>query len=112
MKKLIELDAAIDEIKAVYEWHDTVTVDRLIQHFKALPTVGAVPVVHGRWIPITERYPDIEELVIVYDAAEDYMSTAMYRGHDWMLCGGYFVDADSFTHWMPLPEPPKEATNV
>ena len=45
MKKLIELDAAIDEIKAVYEWHDTVTVDRLIQHFKALPTVDAVPVV-------------------------------------------------------------------
>ena len=40
--------AAIDEIKAVYEWHDTVTVDRLIQHFKALPAADAVPVVRCR----------------------------------------------------------------
>ena len=45
MDDLISRQAAIDEIKAVYEWHDTVTVDRLIQHFKALPTVDSVPVI-------------------------------------------------------------------
>ena len=48
MDDVISRQAAIDEIKAVYEWHDTVTVDRLIQHFKALPTVDAVPVVRCR----------------------------------------------------------------
>lgn len=30
--------AAIDEIKALYEWHDTVTEDRTINHLKRLPS--------------------------------------------------------------------------
>lgn len=29
---------AIDEIKAIYEYHDTVTEDRIIDHFKRLPS--------------------------------------------------------------------------
>ena len=34
----ISRQAAIDEIKALYEWHDTVTEDRTINHLKRLPS--------------------------------------------------------------------------
>lgn len=38
MRDLISRQAAIDEIKALYEWHDTVTEDRTIDHLKRLPS--------------------------------------------------------------------------
>lgn len=34
----ISRQAAIDEIKALYEWHDTVTEDRAVDHLKRLPS--------------------------------------------------------------------------
>ena len=34
---------AIDDIKAVYEWHDVVTKDRLIEHMKMLPSAQPEP---------------------------------------------------------------------
>ena len=34
---LIDREAVIDDIKAMYEWHDVVTEDRLIEHMKRLP---------------------------------------------------------------------------
>jgi hypothetical protein len=38
MNDPIDRQAAIDEIKALYEWHDTVTEDRAIDHLKRLPS--------------------------------------------------------------------------
>ena len=38
MSDLISRREAIDEIKALYEWHDTVTEDRTIDHLKRLPS--------------------------------------------------------------------------
>lgn len=38
MDDLISRQAAIDEIKALYEWHEVVTEDRAIDHFKRLPS--------------------------------------------------------------------------
>ena len=35
---LIERQAAIEEIKAVFEWHDTVTMERMVEHFNNLPS--------------------------------------------------------------------------
>ena len=35
---LISRQAAIDDIKAIYEYHDTVTEDRIIDHLKRLPS--------------------------------------------------------------------------
>ena len=37
MDDLISRQAAIDEIKEIYEWHDNVTKERIIEHFKQLP---------------------------------------------------------------------------
>ena len=38
MEDTISRKMAIDEIKALYEWHDTVTEDRTIDHLKRLPS--------------------------------------------------------------------------
>lgn len=46
---LIERQAAIDDIKAVYEWHDTVTEDRILDHLHRLPPAQPERK-KGRWI--------------------------------------------------------------
>ena len=38
MDDLISRQAAIDEIKDIYEWHDNVSKERIIEHFKRLPS--------------------------------------------------------------------------
>ena len=38
MSDLISRQEAIDEIKEIYEWHDNVTKERIIEHFKQLPS--------------------------------------------------------------------------
>jgi len=42
MDDLISRQAAIDEIKSVYEWHDTVTMERLIEHLNNLQPIQPV----------------------------------------------------------------------
>ena len=38
MEDMISREKAIEEIKAVFEWHDTVTMERMIEHFNNLPS--------------------------------------------------------------------------
>lgn len=51
------------------------------------------------WIPVTERLPEVGMVVLVY--SEDDGVSVDYHGGDSF---GYAL----VTHWMPLPEPPKE----
>ena len=70
-----------------------------------------------RWIPVSERLPDDSELVMLFAPA------GTYTDFDWYDFGIYHKGSNSFlhigfplcaqflptsTHWMPLPEPPKE----
>ena len=70
-----------------------------------------------RWIPVTERLPELipcnagtaySEAVIVWTDNRKAM-IAVWDGVDWLCAMGYW-DAwgETITHWMPLPEPPKE----
>ena len=57
------------------------------------------------WIPVVERPPEEEGLylvAVVNDHERRYSKTAWYHGH-----GNWFLH-QKVTHWMPLPEPPKE----
>ena len=60
MSDTISRQAAIDEIKEIYEWHDNVSKERIIEHFKCLPS--AQP---ERWIPVSERLPEIKQHVLL-----------------------------------------------
>lgn len=61
-----------------------------------------------QWIPVTERLPENEEVLCINDYSF-YMV-------GWLHCddvGNYICESDSenmfdVTHWMPLPEPPKD----
>lgn len=65
------------------------------------------------WIPVTERLPSVEDKVIVAirdesgDTRYDYTNTGWYsgNGYKWVVEDEY---CSWVTHWMPLPEPPKE----
>lgn len=67
-----------------------------------------------RWIPVTERLPDPWEEVLVY-SRYDFCETAMYLGipGKWRVTWNHqMLEVDSITHWMPLPESPKEDDNA
>ncbi|MBR3587359.1 MAG: DUF551 domain-containing protein [Oscillospiraceae bacterium] len=68
-----------------------------------------------RWVPVTERLPKKMQYVLVRYKNND-MAVASWFGGDehirfWraMTDEGWCADCDTEpTHWMPLPEPPKE----
>lgn len=61
---------------------------------------GQVP----RWIPVAERLPDqCMDVLVRYRDKHILMGTA--RCDDWIEED---FDDGIITHWMPLPEPPKE----
>lgn len=68
-----------------------------------------------RWIPVTERLPQNYISVLVYLPGERPLPTVheAYIGGDgeWHSSVVYGVENEDVTHWMPLPEPPKENDN-
>ena len=63
-----------------------------------------------KWIPVSERMPEKDVEVLVFNGHGIYVSQ-FYTWHagsigiDSWLMPQYCADP---THWMPLPEPPKE----
>ena len=56
-----------------------------------------------RWIPVTKRLPEKDTRVIVCASLpEGVHSDFIYEDGHWFVSTGV-------THWMPFPEPPKEA---
>ena len=68
---------------------------------------AAVP---GKWIPVSERIPDNTEPVLCIEKRADFgtYGQPFVCWHD----GGGWVGKTNYrpivTHWMPLPNPPKE----
>ena len=69
-----------------------------------------------RWIPVTERLPGHSENVLVRVTGsfgnvvlEDaYLLAEYIAGDGWILEMWPEIEGPNVTHWMPLPEPPKE----
>ena len=72
-----------------------------------------------RWISVKDRLPENEQMVIGYTPVDGYMFIGFHKtevafGYDW---SSWFIITSmrstktvtkKVTHWMPLPEPPKE----
>ena len=107
MDDLISRQAAIDEIKALYEWHDTVTEDRAIDHLKRLPSAQPEP----KWIPCDKGEPDEDTECWVTVKTTD----ALYRGNftkrygerrdKGFITSGGFMWWNTALAWMPIYEP-------
>jgi hypothetical protein len=63
-----------------------------------------------KWIPVTERLPKPNKLVLCWwesgNGEKEHYGFATFQNH-----GVWYVSNEGMpkvTHWMPLPEPPKE----
>lgn len=60
-----------------------------------------------KWISISERLPEELKNVLVYTDVGSFVETAHWTGYRWEKTWDFEV-LYGVTHWMPLPEPPKE----
>jgi hypothetical protein len=64
-----------------------------------------------RWIPATERLPEYDSVVLVTDGegvGTGYRYTLGVIGFTGWAVPFADIEEDDVSHWMPIPEPPKE----
>jgi hypothetical protein len=66
-----------------------------------------------RWIPVKERLPEADEYdargyAVPYLVMNGWMRVTARRTKDYWVLFGDGAVLKYVTHWMPLPEPPKE----
>lgn len=85
-------------------------VERLLR-LAAYEDTGLTPeeATVSRWIPVTERLPEDDATVLTYKNGIVEVQKYEKRRNGW-ICKGWFWSLSNVTHWMPLPEPPKEAS--
>ena len=93
--RLIDADVLKEDLTAFYK--NEVTARQLIDR---QPTALS-------WHRVEERLPDDSRDVIIFTASGIVGDGSFIRPnwYQWYSGGGLPVDV---THWMPLPEPPKE----
>lgn len=81
----------------------------IIKQYKASLAKARASLAETRWIPVTERLPKESCKCLVYTERGEY------GGYDitsysvmTMAFLDYEIGCEKVTHWMPLPEPPKE----
>ena len=94
-----------------YRGHKSVCMDALMED--ALAVINCLEEKQAtsnesKWIPVTERLPEYETPVMGWDAELRDMGIVNF------VYGQFFDIVDmsevKVTHWMPLPEPPKEVS--
>lgn len=63
------------------------------------------------WISVKDRLPEENQTVLIYtDKHETYMARIYDNNEAWPISNscGCCGSEEKFTHWMPLPQPPKE----
>ena len=85
--------------------HNLYSWDEIEDRLSAIPAADVRPV---EWIPVTERLPEKDGWYLVSDGFISW--TAMFLGEKTVWAGNFKFGLTGITHWMPLPEPPKEET--
>lgn len=65
-----------------------------------------------KWISVKDRLPEIGKSVLIYYPywGGDEIQVAKLEYDEMMfdVCGEFDIRVEAVTHWIPLPEPPKE----
>lgn len=114
MKKYIEADKIMERINSASNGHKAVHgdianlfadgLDYAVDLVDDMPAADVVPA--QRWISVNEKLPDEETRVLV--ALDGTFNSYTLIDTDRILNGKWVRWSVSVTHWMPLPEPPKE----
>ena len=125
MNDLISRSALRQEIESLFYWN-LASVGAVLEKIDDAPAIATDNNVGGKWIPVTERLPEIIKtehawhnvyrksgrvLCACLQADGKRMTKEGYMQFfndnlqpDWIIPG----TIHAVTHWMPLPEPPKE----
>lgn len=108
MTGYIEREAFLDAIeRGKKHQQDADDIAEMLQNFPAAD-------VRPRWIPVTERLPLYGQDVLAvrtYGDGEKCQEVLMAHIAVWNEgTGEKWWNATNITHWMPLPQPPKEET--
>ena len=78
---------------------------------KAARFIDAIPaadvVERPRWIPVTERLPE-ERKYVLCKCRADIIDVLRFENAEWYHDPTHVYMYGFVTHWMPLPEPPRE----
>ena len=121
MKDPIERQDAIDaltEAEVVGVCWKGGYIQRHNDFHEAINCVKELPSAEPRWIPMTERKPEVDQDVLVTTKNDGmYVVTYAFKewtpGHcfHWKPCfmGTEYLSEEDVVAWMPLPEPYQEA---
>lgn len=110
-EKLIELILEADEVcsqtdclecKYQYKRKENTCGDVMLADYLIANGVAV-----QRWIPVTERLPEDGQIVLTCKNGICEVQTYEARRNGW-VSGRWFWSMAFVTHWMPLPNPPKD----
>lgn len=97
MPRLIDADAMRQD------WLENGENEYVYDTNAVLDSIDSQPTVN-QWIPLTERRPEYDDIVIAFFPEMRGTESAI------QIQKGWSVKLKFCSHWMPLPEPPKEDT--
>ena len=125
MSDYISRETAIVDFERCNHETPVWTPQRVKTLLMRIQTADVAPVRHGRWertrwIPCSERLPELQDtrwVRTVIVCARGHVMPMIYERDivqgkavgvwKWMW-RGIFKEPEAITHWMPIPEPPKE----
>lgn len=89
--------------------------NKQLREAAALVAKESAELLERRWIPVTERLPDYDDLVLVIASGkpkenitlDEAVELATLYSDGWCLETWAEWTGANVTHWMPLPEPPE-----
>ena len=112
----IDANALIEWIMPYLHTGDTVEVDTILEDIRAQPTLSL------QWISVEDRLPEDKvdgETVLAAVSGKPrenieligaLMTAGYFTGEGWVINEYPEWENPTVTHWMPLPQPPKEET--
>ena len=106
----------VPEAEFAPEW-DGHTADEAIRRIALLGRDGEDNDVPTKWISVDDRLPENDAMVIGYTPCDGFMFVGYYHEepkYDWKVwrivtaMRSTKIMTKKVTHWMPLPEPPKD----